>query len=282
MTRVRILLDNIKFEHTIFALPFAYLGMILAARGFPTLWQFFWITIAMAGARTLAMSLNRLIDREIDARNPRTAGRPLPTGRLSSIEVTGFSLISLFVFAIAAWQLNPLCLQLLPLAAIVLVGYSYTKRFTWTSHFILGVADGIAPVGGWIAVTGTLSWEPIILGLAVAIWIAGFDIIYACQDVDFDKKNGLYSIPVRFGIGPALKLAALSHALTIGLLFILGLSTGLSWPYWIGVIVAGGLLLYENSLVKPNDLTKINVAFFNVNGYIAVELFVFTFGAVLL
>ncbi len=281
MERIRILLDNIRFEHTIFALPFAYLGMVLAARGLPTFWQFFWITVAMASARTLAMSLNRLIDWEIDSGNPRTSGRPLPTGRLSPREVLLFSIVSLFLFVFAAFLLNELCVRLLPIAVVILVGYSYTKRFTWMSHYILGIADGIAPVGGWVAVTGTLSLEPVILGLAVALWIAGFDLIYACQDVDFDRANSLYSVPALFGIQAALTWAGITHLLTIVLLAMLGVISALGWPYWVGLTIASGLILYEHSLVKADDLSKLNIAFFNVNGYVAVIMFVFTFGALI-
>src|SRR3970282_1719470 len=181
--KTRILMENVKFEHSIFALPFAYLGMVLAARGLPTLSQFVWITVAMIGARTLAMSVNRLADWPEDARNPRTARRPLPRGLLGPWEVGGAGFASLALMTLAAWQLNTLALQLLPLAVVVLVGYAYTKRFTWMCHFILGLADGGAPFGGWIAVTGTLSWEPLLLCLAVAFWVGGFDLIYACHDV---------------------------------------------------------------------------------------------------
>ena len=276
MARIGVLLDNIKFEHTIFALPFAYLGMLLAARGLPTLSQFIWITVAMAAARTLAMSMNRLIDAEIDARNPRTKGRPIPSGKLKRHEVLLFSILSLAVLTFAAAQLNWLCVVLLPLAVVILVGYSYTKRFTWLSHAVLGLADGGAAVGGWIAVTGQLAWEPFILGLAVATWIGVFDLIYACQDAEFDRREGLHSVPQRFGIPAALAAAKVAHTATILLLILAGVMMSLSWPYWIGVVIAAGLLAYENSIVKPDDLSRLDVAFFNVNGYIAVVVFVFT------
>ena len=209
--KIRLLLDSIRFEHTVFALPFAYLGMILASDGLPTLAPFLWITVAMASARTLAMSANRIIDRRLDAQNPRTAARPLPAGRIRLWEMTAMSVVSLGVFLLAAAMLNTLALALAPVAAVVVVGYSYTKRFTWTSHFVLGWADGIAPAGGWIAVTGSLTWEPVLMAFAVATWIGGFDILYACQDRDFDLQRGLHSIPQKFGIPAALMWAKGMH-----------------------------------------------------------------------
>ena len=281
MKRLAVYLEAVKFEHTIFALPFAYLGMALAARGLPTLAQFIWVTLAMAGARTLAMGANRLIDARLDALNPRTAGRALPRGRMSGAEMVALCLASFAVLTISAWQLNPLCLLLLPGAVVVLVGYPYTKRFTWLSHWVLGLADGLAPVGGWIAVTGQLAWEPVVMGLAVGLWIGGFDLIYACQDVDFDRANGLYSVPAQFGIPAALNLSTFSHAATVALFAWLGVSLGLAWPYWLGLLAAAGLLSYEHTLVKPDDLSRLGLAFFNVNGYIAVVVCVATFAALL-
>jgi len=276
--KLRTFLEAIKFEHTVFALPFAYLGMLLAAGGAPTLAQFFWITVAMGAARTLAMALNRLIDREIDARNPRTAGRALPRRLISAPEMALFAALAGVVLVVAAWQLNPLCLQLLPGAVVVLVGYSYTKRFTWMSHAVLGLADALAPIGGWIAVTGSLAPEALLLGFAVGIWIAGFDVLYACQDVDFDRANGLHSIPARFGIPVALNVAKAAHVLTVLALVLLGVSLGLGVLYWAGVVAAAGLLIYEHSLLKPDDLSRLDMAFFNINGYIAVVLFLATAG----
>ncbi len=271
--KTRLLMENVKFEHSIFALPFAYLGMILAAKGLPSLSQFVWITVAMVGARTFAMSVNRLADRPEDARNPRTARRPLPLGLLRPWEVTLSAVVALAVTAFAAWQLNPLALMLLPLAALILAGYAFTKRFTWLCHFILGLADGGAPFGGWIAVTGTLSWEPLLLCLAVAFWVGGFDLIYACQDVEFDRANGLHSVPARFGIAASLTQARVWHTLTVFLLAGVGVMDGLRWPYWLGLAGAVGLLAYEHSLISPRDLSKLNMAFFNVNGYLAVLVF---------
>ena len=210
--KLRVFLEAIKFEHTIFALPFAYLGMVLAARdhnGWPGLDKLIWITLAMAGARTLAMTLNRLIDARMDALNPRTANRALPKKLLSPGEMVVFSVISALVLGFSAWQLNPLCFKLTPVALLFLVGYSYTKRFTWLCHLALGLTDGIAPIGGWLAVNPTISVAnlvpPLLLGLAVAAWVGGFDLIYACQDIDFDRAHGLYSIPARFGPGAACR-----------------------------------------------------------------------------
>jgi 4-hydroxybenzoate polyprenyltransferase len=278
--KLRLLLDSIRFEHTIFALPFAYLGMVLAADGVPTLGQLVWVTVAMASARTVAMSANRIIDRHLDALNPRTAIRPLPTGRIKLWEMRGLTAVSLALFLLAAAQLNTLALTLAPLAIVVVVGYSYTKRFTWTSHFILGWADGIAPAGGWIAVTGSLSWEPVLLAFAVATWIGGFDILYACQDYDFDVKQGLHSIPQKFGIAAALTWAKGAHILTVASLLGLGPWLGLGFPFYIGWGVAAALLVYEHRLVSPTDLSRLNMAFFNINGYIAVIIFASTFASI--
>ncbi|MGH2351797.1 MAG: UbiA-like polyprenyltransferase [Chloroflexota bacterium] len=276
--KFRTFLEAIKFEHTIFALPFAYLGMLLAARGLPTFGQFFWITVAMASARTLAMALNRLIDREIDAHNPRTANRALPRRFLSAAEMGAFAAVSGGILALAAWQLNPLCLQLLPGAVVILVGYSYTKRFTWLSHAVLGIADALAPIGAWAAVTATVPPESLLLGFAVAAWIAGFDLLYACQDVEFDRASGLHSVPARFGIPAGLGWAKVLHVLTVVALAAVGVVLGLGVVYGLGVVIAAGLLVYEHSLLKPDDLSKLDMAFFNVNGYIAVILFLATAG----
>jgi 4-hydroxybenzoate polyprenyltransferase len=283
MKQLRAFLDLIKFEHTLFALPFAYLGMVLAARGLPTFQQFVWITVAMASARTLAMSFNRLADRHIDARNPRTASRPLQTGKISLRTVIVGSGVSLVVLALAAWQLNPLTLHLLPGAIVFLLGYAYTKRFTVLSHFILGFTDGLAPIGAWAAVRASVftaadrpAW---LLLFAVTFWIGGFDLIYACQDTEFDRAEKLHSIPARFGNAVALRLAQVSHAITIGLLGAVGIAAQLGGAYWIGLAIAAALLIYEHSLVKPDDLSKVNLAFFNVNGYISITLFVATFVA---
>ncbi len=284
LSRTRTFLDMIRFEHTVFALPFAYLGMLLAANGWPGWWKFIWITVAMAAARTAAMSLNRLIDRHIDARNPRTASRPIQAGKISSQTVLVGAIISLVILAVSAWLLNPVAFFLFPGALLFLVGYSYTKRFTWLSHFVLGFTDGLAPAGAWVAITGTFwrsedipAW---LLLAALTFWIGGFDLIYACQDYDFDKREGLKSIPVRFGIAAALRLAQICHALTVLLLASVGLWFGLGWPFWLGLAAIAALFLWEHSLVKPDDLSKLNLAFFNVNGYISLTIFVATLLAV--
>jgi len=280
MKQVRTFLDLIRFEHTIFALPFAYLGMVLAAGGLPTFQQFFWITVAMASARTLGMSFNRLADRHIDARNPRTANRPIQTGKISVRTVVIGVSLSLMVLTFAAWQLGPLTLKLLPGAIVCLLGYAYTKRFTWLSHFMLGFTDGLAPMGAWAAVRGSLfaigdlpAW---LLLFTVMFWIAGFDLIYACQDTDFDRREKLHSIPAKWGNAVALRVAQVCHVMTVGLLGAIGVVMNLGPVYLIGVIIVAALLIYEHSLVRPNDLSKVNVAFFNVNGYISITIFVAT------
>ncbi|MGI8424771.1 MAG: UbiA-like polyprenyltransferase [Chloroflexota bacterium] len=278
MNKLALFLEAIKFEHTIFALPFAYVGMLLAAYvssgGAPTAGQVLWITMAMVAARTLAMTLNRLIDRDSDAQNPRTASRALPRRLLSAREMTLYATVSGGVLAFAALQLNPLCVALMPGAVVVLTGYSYTKRFSWLCHFVLGVAIGLAPVGAWTAVTATVDPRSLIVGLAVATWIAGFDLLYACQDIEFDRKTGLHSVPARFGVAATLRLASGLHVITVGALVWIGLVVGLGIVYWVGVAIAAGLLIYEHSLLAPNDLSRLNVAFFNVNGYIALVLLV--------
>ena len=273
MKALRNFLDAIKFEHTVFALPFAYIAMVLAARGWPSWRVIIWVTLAMVGGRTLAMSVNRLADRFIDARNPRTARRHLPTGLLTSGQVAAAAVLSAALLFFSAWQLNPLCLALAPLAAVFLIGYSYTKRFTWLSHWILGFTDGIAAAGGWIAVREAFDPPALVLWFALTVWIGGFDLIYACQDVEFDRANGLHSFPARFGIAPALNAAKVCHALTIVAFVVLGWMVGLGAAYWVGVLAVAGLFVYEHSLVSPVDLSRLDVAFFNVNGYIAVILF---------
>ncbi len=286
MKSIRAFFDLIKFEHTIFALPFAYLGMILAANGLPTFQQFFWITVAMAAARTLAMGFNRIADRFWDARNPRTRMRPLVTGSVSLrsawVGITAAGLILI----LAAWQLGPLPLALLPGAVLFLVGYSFTKRFTILSHFILGFTDGLAVAGAWVAVRGSLfspadlpAW---LLVLVVTLWIGGFDLIYACQDLEFDREYGLHSIPARCGASFALNLSIASHALMMLLLAGLGLWIGLGWPFWLAYLVVTGLLIWEHRLVHPDDLSHIDLAFFNINSYISIALFAGVLAAIYL
>jgi 4-hydroxybenzoate polyprenyltransferase len=273
--QIRVFLEMVKFEHTIFALPFAYLGMVLAAGGWPGWHEFIWITVAMAAARTFAFAVNRLADRFYDARNPRTRDRALPGGRISPVAVGVLAGAALLVLVVAAWQLNRFVLALLPGALVLLAGYSYTKRFTWASHWVLGITDGMATAGAWAAITASLAHPaPWLLWLTVTVWMAGFDIIYACQDVDFDRAEGLYSVPARFGVATALRVARVNHILTVLALAAAGAALGLSWPFWIGVLAVAVLLWYENSLVKPDDLSRVNMAFFNVNGYISVLVFV--------
>jgi 4-hydroxybenzoate polyprenyltransferase len=270
---VRHFLDAIKFEHTVFALPFAYVAMVLAANGWPDVRIVGWVTLAMVSGRTLAMAVNRLADRWFDARNPRTRGRHLPAGLLTPAQVVAAAVAAGAVFLLSAWMLNPLCLALAPLAILFLVGYSYTKRFTWLSHWILGFTDGTAAAGGWIAVRGGFDPPVFVLWFALTVWIAGFDLIYACQDVEFDRAEGLHSVPARFGIAAALRVAKVCHVLTVAAFALLGVLMGLGVLYWAGVALVAGLLVYEHSLVSPTDLSRLDVAFFNVNGYIAVILF---------
>ena len=286
MKAIRDFLELIKFEHTIFALPFAYLGMLLAAGGFPSWDLFFWITVAMAAARTVAMGFNRIADRWHDAHNPRTANRPLVTGAISLRTAWTGTLIASLILAYAAWRLGPLTFRLLPGAFLFLFGYSFTKRFTWLSHFILGFTDGLAPVGAWAAIRGSLftpedlpAW---VLLAIVTLWIAGFDLIYSCQDIEYDLQDGLQSIPARFGTAFALKLSSACHVATVILLVLLGVLMQLGWPYWIGLVVVIALLSWEHTLVKPDDLSRINIAFFNINSYISITLFVSILGALYL
>ncbi len=283
MKPIRDFFELIKFEHTIFALPFAYLGMLLAAGGWPGLHTFVWVTVAMAAARTVAMGFNRIVDRRIDANNPRTASRPLVIGAISLEVAWVGTLLASLVLALAAWQLGPLPLRLLPGALLFLFGYSFTKRFTWLSHFIVGFTDGLAPMGAWAAVRGSLftaadlpAW--ILLGV-VTLWIGGFDLIYACQDVHYDQKDRLQAIPARFGIPTALTLSRISHISTVLLLIALGFWMSLGWPYWVGLVIVAALLAWEHSLVHPEDLSKVDVAFFNVNSYISITLFISILGA---
>ncbi|MBI4201401.1 MAG: UbiA family prenyltransferase [Chloroflexi bacterium] len=275
LAKLRLLLGAVRFEHSVFALPFAYLGMVLAARGVPTWWQLLWVTVAMVAARTLAMSANRLIDVRLDAMNARTTRRALVTGALKWREMLALAAVSLAVFFAAAAMLNPLALLLAPAAAVVVVGYSYVKRFSWTTHFVLGWADAIAPAGGWVAVSGTLPWETVLLAFAVAMWVGGFDVFYACQDIDFDRAHGVHSIPQRFGAVAAFWVARAMHLSTSLALLALGFWLGLAFPYYIGWALASALLVYEHVIISPKDLSRLNMAFFNVNGYIAIIVLAF-------
>ncbi len=280
--RIRTILEMIKFEHSVFALPFALTGALLAARarqhGWPTLRQTLWIVIAMVAARSAAMTLNRIADLRYDKENPRTKMRALATGALSVSFAWMFTLAAVALFFVAAWQLNPLALKLAPIAIAILFFYSFTKRFTTWSHLFLGFALGISPAAAWIAITGNLDWRMLILCAAVTLWVGGFDVLYACQDIEFDKQAGLFSVPQRFGIAAALRIARVMHAGVVFLLSWLAASFGLPWPAWAGIVVVAALLGYEHSLVKANDLSRLNAAFFTVNGYISI-LFLLFWGA---
>jgi 4-hydroxybenzoate polyprenyltransferase len=279
--RIRTVLEMIKFEHSVFALPFALVGALLAARAggrLPTAPQILWIVVAMVGARSAAMTMNRIADIEYDRRNPRTAARALPAGELSVGFAWAFTFVSSAVLVLAAWRLNALALKLSPLALAILFFYSYTKRFTAWSHFVLGFCLGISPAAAWIAIRGSLDWRMLILCAAVTLWVGGFDVLYACQDVEFDKSAGLFSFPKKLGIARALEIARVMHIVMVLLLGWLAWSFHLAWPAWAGIAVVAALLAYEHSLLKPNDLSKMNAAFFTVNGYISL-LFLLFWGA---
>jgi 4-hydroxybenzoate polyprenyltransferase len=265
----------VKIEHTVFALPFAYVGAFLAVNGTPSGHDLLWITLAMVGARSLAMALNRLIDAGIDARNPRTAGREIPSGQLSVAQVVVFCLASLALFLAAVWQLDPIVRWLWPIPVVGFVVYPYLKRFTWLCHFWLGAVDGLAPVGAWVAITGKLPWQSWVLGAAVALWIAGFDFFYALFDEEIDRREGLHSIVTRFGVRGAFLGARLSHAATVACLVVVGLGLPVGALYWLGVAAVAILLAYEHSLVHPGDLRRLDTAFFTMNGVISVVFAVF-------
>lgn len=282
VNRVRTVLEMIKFEHSVFALPFALIGALLAARitahTWPTFLQVFWIIVAMVAARSAAMTINRIVDLRYDRDNPRTQSRALVTGALSLSFAWIFTIVAASLFIFAAWRLNPLALMLSPVALAVLFFYSFTKRFTSWSHFVLGFCLGMSPAAAWIAITGSLDSRMLILCAAVTLWVGGFDVLYACQDVQYDHRAGLYSIPRRFGLTRALTIARAMHAVMVALLAWLAASFSLPWPAWAGIVVVAGLLAYEHSLVKPNDLSRMNAAFFAVNGYISL-LFLLFWGA---
>jgi 4-hydroxybenzoate polyprenyltransferase len=277
LERLKTYLELVKFEHTVFALPFAYSGLFLASKlelgvWFPGFATLFWVTLAMIGARTAAMALNRVIDAAIDAKNPRTAMRHVPKGAVKPLEGYGLALVSLLVLAFSAWQLNPLCLALMPLAMVFLVLYPYTKRFTWLCHVWLGITDGAAAAGGYIAVTGRFDAVAWLLWLVVIFWMVGLDVIYATQDYDFDRANGINSIPQRFGIASGLEFAKISHAMMWALLLAVGIVAGSHWIYFVGVGVMGAILVYEHAIVNPKDLTRVNESFFNANMWLALTM----------
>lgn len=276
-----IYLRMIKFSHSIFALPFAFTGAILAASGIPSPYQILWIALAMVSARSAAMGLNRIIDRKIDALNPRTSNREIPSGKVKVVEATFFVVVSLLLFIFSAYRLNPLCLKLSPVAVFFLILYSFTKRFTWLSHIFLGITISAAPLGAWIAVRGSLDYEIIPLSLAVVFWLAGFDILYALQDVEFDKRYGLHSIPERFGVKLSLIISRIFHLITWALLVLTGIIFQLNFLFWIGILIISILLIYEHRLVKPDDLSRLDMAFFNMNGYISLTVFIFTLLSIL-
>lgn len=280
LAKLRLSLEMIKFQHSVFALPFAMTGALLAVRGSGLgageVWgKLGWIVLAMVAARTAAMTFNRIADASIDARNPRTRARAIPAGLLSRSFAWGSVAVSSALFLLAAWRLNPLCLKLAPPALATLFFYSYTKRFTWLSHLLLGFCLGIAPAAAWIAVRGRLDPPILLLTAAVMLWTAGFDIIYSCQDYDFDRAEGLYSLPARLGIGASLWVARLLHAVMAALLAWLAILLDLGALSLAGVGVVAALLVWEHSLVKPGDLSRVNAAFFNVNGLVSVLFFVF-------
>ena len=278
LARLRTTLEMIKFEHSVFALPFALTGALLAVRGLPTWRQVFWIVAAMVGARSAAMTFNRIADLKFDALNPRTKTRALPAGQLGLGFAAGFTALSCGLLVLAAYQLNPLAFKLSPVAIAILLGYSFTKRFTLLSHLVLGMCLGMSPPAAWIALRGDLSVSVLLLGAAVMLWVAGFDIIYACQDVEFDHGLGLHSIPRRYGIRAALYTSAALHVVVLALLIAVIRMESLGWIASAGLIAVAALLAYEHSLVKPSDLSRVNAAFFTVNGYISV-LFFLTWGA---
>ncbi|HTV59932.1 MAG TPA: UbiA-like polyprenyltransferase [Verrucomicrobiae bacterium] len=277
-SRIRIVLEMIKFEHSVFALPFALVGALLAARvsaALPTWHQILWIVVAMVGARSAAMTMNRIADVEYDRRNPRTANRALAVGDLSMGFAAGFTALASAVLVVAAWQLNRLALELSPAVLALLFLYSYTKRFTSASHLVLGLCLGISPGAAWIAIRGSVDLRILILCGAVTLWVAGFDVLYACQDVDFDRGAGLFSVPGKVGVARALWIARLMHLAMIAMLVWLTLAFHLAWPAWAGLAVVSTLIAYEHTLVRPGDLSKMNAAFFTVNGYISVLFLIF-------
>lgn len=282
MRKLKIILEMIKFEHTVFALPFAIMSAFIASDGLPQLAKLGWILVAMVGARSCAMAFNRLADAEIDSKNPRTSTRAIPAGLITKGAVWVFTFVSAGLLVCAAWRLNPLAFALSPVALAVIMGYSFTKRFTALSHLWLGLALSISPVGAWIAITGRFDWTPIVLCCVVLLWTAGFDIIYACQDVNFDRKHGLHSIPARIGIRWALWISSALHVVAVILLFIIPLLTELGLFYYIGVGIVVLIFIYEHAIVKPNDLSRVNLAFFTLNGMISLVLMALSIADILL
>ncbi len=276
LTKIPIMLEMIKFKHTVFALPFALMGAFLAARGMPSLWVFFWVVMAMIGARTAAMTFNRIVDQRFDAENPRTADRAIPAGKVTLEESWLLVLVASALFFFACYMLNSLALAIAPFALGLTLVYSLTKRFTWLCHLVLGVALALAPLGGWVAVAGTLDGFPWVLSGGVLFWVAGFDCIYACLDADFDRRAGLYSMPACLGRKRSFRLAVGFHLLAFVLFALTGIQTGLNHWYTGGLLLTAGALFYQHLVVNPRDLSRINVAFFSMNGMIALTLFMST------
>lgn len=276
LKKIKILLEDIKIQHTIFALPFAIMSAFIASNGVPPSQKLLWILLAMVGARSSAMSFNRIADVDYDRENPRTKERALPKGRIRKSHYIIFLLISTILFVFSCMMLNRLALILSPAALLIVFFYSYTKRFTIFSHFFLGLSLSLAPIGAWVAIREEISIVSIVLGLAVIFWLAGLDIIYSCQDVEFDKRHGLFSFPAKLGIERALRLAALFHVIMMLFLFSLFFTGNLGLLYVVGIILIAGLLMYEHSIVRPDDLSRVNVAFFNVNGIISIGLMLMT------
>ena len=272
LRKLHITLDMIKFEHTIFALPFAFIGALLARKGLPTLWQIGWIVAAMVGARSAAMAFNRIADAHYDKLNPRTSGRALPRGTLSVQFAVIFTIAMSGLFIFSAWELNSLCFYLSFPTLVILLSYSYTKRFTSLSHMVLGFSVGCAPLAAWLAIRGQFAWPPVLLSASVMFWVAGFDLIYALQDVEFDRTAKLFSLPSKWGIGPALRISTLFHSATIILLSATAFLSGLGWMAFAGIAIVAGILYWEHQIVTPQDLSRINVAFFNLNGYVSILL----------
>ncbi|WP_415237977.1 UbiA-like polyprenyltransferase [Seleniivibrio woodruffii] len=277
MEKLKTFLSMIKVEHTLFALPFAFTGMFLAADGLPDLRTVGLIALAVLGARSGAMGFNRIADAKIDARNPRTEKRDIPAGKISVVEASLYTFLSFALYFLAAYLLNPLCFYLSPVPFIVFILYSYTKRFTFLCHIVLGVALGIAPIGAWAAVTGDINLGISLLGLAVLFWVSGFDIVYACQDIEFDKSEGLFSIPRFLGLSRSLMLARLFHLTAFGLFFYTWHYFHMGFIYLAGILLSGGFMVYQHAIIKPSDLSRLGMAFFNLNAYISVTICIFTF-----
>ena len=274
--KIKVLLEMIKFKHTVFALPFALMGAFLAGRGVPGPRVFLWVVVAMAGARTCAMGFNRIADRRFDALNPRTSGRALPAGQVTLVESWLMVIFSGVVFFLACFMLNPLALTIAPFALALTLIYSLTKRFTWLCHVVLGLALAFSPLGGWVAVSGSFAGYPWLLSLGVLFWVAGFDTIYACLDADFDREAGLKSMPARFGRRAAFNLAVVFHVLAFLFFAATGYVAGLNLLYYAGIVLTGAALFYQHLVVRPGDLSRIQLSFFSMNGLIALTLFVAT------